>query len=985
MISSNPPSGDRQTKRRFHLSLKWKAILLPSLILSSLFIGASMLLGQRLADNFDKARDLIIERHHRQVANLIEHSASRLTELAEMLPSLLQIGEPVLKNDRKRLHQTLGQHWPDLELNQALEHMALFNRDNQLLGQWGTLPAMDTMLMGTKKWVSQVNRFESPITRISCSNYCVHVALIPVISDGRHAGVLMISRSLAEALIDYQQASSIDMGLLIDTEKQIGSPPPAIRNIPQWQINVSALSNIGERLPLLKQAARQYPSALNEGSPIRISQLGEHYEISFLPLSIDDQATGYHLVLIEDISASIESIQNSAHLINLIGLLGTPAPIATLLFILWGPTSRLRKVALALPLLPQHHFALLRSKIKLRQGSAQLQDEIDILEQVALDMTGELERLAIENRNKTDALDKQIQATRVEKDFAEQLLDTAQAVILTQDTQGKIRNLNAYGEDLTGYSETELVGQPFTYLLADSDARANMKQRLGPLLQGGQKQIRHETSLLTRDGIERDMEWIHAVSQGAHLIEPNLPADLQHRIIISVGIDITEKNRVQTRMRWLAGHDPLTHLFNRDRFTQELEHAVGHALHKHQSGALLCLGLDNFKDINDISGPVAGNQMLRLVADRLSQTLRNFTPPTPHAVGRLGGDEFGVLLKQADRKLADKVIERLSIDLARISLATDEHLHHVTASTGIALIPDHGGEASELLSNAYLALYRAKNCGRDNWHFFKPNKQEKNDINRRVFWRERIEEALVRDRFHFQFQPQLNLKTGQIDQYEVLLRMLDQDGSLIPPMDFIPIAERSGLILRIDRHVMRAGVRTLAGLQRQGHQLNLGINLSARAFDQPDLPKLLQDSLDEYGADPTMLTIELTETDALSDIDASRQLMEEVRALGCKFSLDDFGVGFTSFNYLRELPVDSVKVDASFVHDLPNHIENQGIVQALASVAQGFNQATVAEGVDSAATLELIKAYGIDHAQGYFVGRPASTIPPASPNSVPDQ
>ena len=965
--------------RHVHLSLKWKAILLPSLILAGLFLGTSWLLDQRLTKNFDQARQEINERQHRQVNNLIQHSASRLTELTELLPSLLQLGHPVLNHDREQLKKILGQHWPDLEINQALEHIALFDKDNQLLVQWGSLPAMETLLKGASQWVAQVNEHETPITHIGCANQCVHIAAVPVIADGEHAGVLMVSRSLAEALIDFQQASAIDMGLLVSTHSA-NEDLPTLREIPQWGVNIAALSNDEARLALIKQAAIEHPNACIDNSSIRVSQLDQHFEISFIPLNIGEPSQDHKLLTIQNITSSIQSIEKTSNLIKLIGVLGMLAAIATLLFALWKPTSRLRNTALALPLLPRHHFALLRSKIHPPQQPTKLHDEIDVLEQVALDINDELERLAIENRNKTDALDIQVQATRAEKEFAEQLLDTAQAVILTQDNEGRIRSMNAFGEALTGYSEAELSGQPFTYLLADSDVRTSIDQWFTPLMQGDQKQIRHETRLLTRDGVERDMEWIHALSQGSHAkashSDATHPNDItcQH-IVISVGIDITEAKRTQTRMRWLAGHDPLTHLFNRDRFVQEIEQNVASVLRKDKTGALLCIGLDNFKDINDISGPNSGNQMLRMVADRLNQTLRHFSPPTPHAVGRLGGDEFGVLLKKADRGLVEKVIEQICVDLAKISLSTDHHHHHITASTGIAMIPDHGSEASELLSNAYLSLYKAKSSGRDNWHFFTPNKQERKEISQRVFWRERIEEALARDRFRLQFQPQLNLKTGVIDQYEALLRMVAEDGTLIPPLDFIPIAERNGLITRIDQHVIRAGIRTLARLQRSGQKLQLGINLSARAFDQPDLPGLLQDSLREFGADPSMLTLEPTETDALSDIESSSRLMSEIRALGCKFSLDDFGVGFTSFHYLRELPVDSVKVDASFIQNLANHPENQAIVQALASVAQGFNQTCVAEGVDSEATLALIKHYGITHAQGFYIGKPASSIP----------
>jgi EAL domain-containing protein (putative c-di-GMP-specific phosphodiesterase class I) len=244
----------------------------------------------------------------------------------------------------------------------------------------------------------------------------------------------------------------------------------------------------------------------------------------------------------------------------------------------------------------------------------------------------------------------------------------------------------------------------------------------------------------------------------------------------------------------------------------------------------------------------------------------------------------------------------------------------------------------------------------------------------RVYWRERIEHAIEHGRFRLYYQPLLDISRGQADHYEVLLRMLDDEGQIIPPGHFIPVAERSGQIFRLDRFVLEQAVSTQGAFRDQGRDIGLSINLSAKAFTDRDLPDFLSQHIQASGANPSRLMFELTETAALSDIKAANQMMQRIRALGCLFALDDFGAGFTSFSYLRDLPVDFIKIDGAFVQNLSADSSNQIIVRALVDVARGFGKRTIAEFVDSAETLSLLESYGVDIAQGYFVGKPQPGI-----------
>jgi EAL domain-containing protein (putative c-di-GMP-specific phosphodiesterase class I) len=240
-----------------------------------------------------------------------------------------------------------------------------------------------------------------------------------------------------------------------------------------------------------------------------------------------------------------------------------------------------------------------------------------------------------------------------------------------------------------------------------------------------------------------------------------------------------------------------------------------------------------------------------------------------------------------------------------------------------------------------------------------------------VYWKEKIEYALSHERFLFYFQPIMHIRRRTIDHYEVLLRMIDNDGTILAPQFFIPAAEQTGLIHAIDHMVLRKSIAQSAEIQRAGQCIRFSINLSAHAFHDPELLPILKDAFAEYGADPSNFMFEITETAALEDLPAARELMEMIKKLGCSFTLDDFGVGFSSFYYIRQLPIDVVKIDGSFIRNLADNPDDQILVQALCDVARGFGKKTTAEFVENAATFSILEKMQIDYAQGFLIGTPS--------------
>ncbi|MBK1649393.1 EAL domain-containing protein [Rhabdochromatium marinum] len=430
-----------------------------------------------------------------------------------------------------------------------------------------------------------------------------------------------------------------------------------------------------------------------------------------------------------------------------------------------------------------------------------------------------------------------------------------------------------------------------------------------------------------------------------------------------------EREAAQRQLHWLADHDSLTALLNRRRFNQELAQAIEHSLHNSTQGALLFIDLDNFKDVNDTSGHQAGDRLLKRIAKKLTAALgsRGY-------IGRFGGDEFAMLLHPiAAPELVD-LVKQFQDQVNSTSVRTGTHRHQVTASIGIVFFPEHGTDTQALMAKADLAMYQAKTQRhRGNWHVYSESDMTRDQACARVLWTREIIQALRDNRLHLYYQPILSLAEQRIWRAEGLLRMTLPDGRLANPAEFIPVAERSGLISIIDHWVIVEAIRVLAEHPR----LALSVNLSAKALTDPTLDAELMQHLNTAGIDPQRLTLEITETIAIDNVETAILRMNSIHAIGCHFALDDFGSGFASYAYLKQLPVDDVKIDGSFIRHLDHNAEDRIFVKAAVEMAHAMGKKVIAEFVESEAILRVLHELEVDFAQGYYIGRPVPELPPS--------
>ncbi len=449
----------------------------------------------------------------------------------------------------------------------------------------------------------------------------------------------------------------------------------------------------------------------------------------------------------------------------------------------------------------------------------------------------------------------------------------------------------------------------------------------------------------------------------------NLMQDEVSRAATSLDGARDEMRRSRAHLEHLASHDPLTDLPNRRGLEQALNLLVTDCRRRGEHGAVAVIDLDGFKYINDSRGHAIGDVVLVTVADLLRRTLR-----PQDVVGRLGGDEFAVLLSDTGPHEAEVVVQRVLEELRGGALLIEGgRTIRTTASIGLAVFgPDTAFTGEKLLVDADVAMYDAKEAGRDRLALSSGSDPHQIELRERHTWLERIRDALERDRFVLLGQPILDLRTGGCNRHELLLRMIADDGSLVPPGAFLGLAERAGVIGSIDRWVLHRAFAMLRTEQLAGRRPQYSVNLSGPSMGDPEILALIEAELGLLPEPRGALLLEITETAAVVDLDRARGFADRLKELGCALALDDFGSGYGSFAYLKQLPFDVLKIDGQFVTALTASAADQAVVTALVTIARALGKTTVAEFVEDGRTLDLLRELGVDQAQGYFIGRPAS-------------
>lgn len=533
-------------------------------------------------------------------------------------------------------------------------------------------------------------------------------------------------------------------------------------------------------------------------------------------------------------------------------------------------------------------------------------------------------------------------------------VEQSPCIVMITDIRGNIEYVNKKFEQITGYTFEDAVGKNPRFLKSGDLPEKEYKYMWKTIMSG--REWRGEFINKKKDG---ELYYEHAY------ITPIRDSHDTITHFLGVKEDITERKNYEKQLLYLADHDPLTSLYNRRRFQKDLEFIILQSKRYNIIGALLFIDLDNFKYINDSLGHQYGDELLISIAHSLRNNLRK-----ADLISRLGGDEFAVILHNTSEQQAVAIANQILDHIKLHNSFREKGSATITASIGIALYPQHGNDAKELQKCADLAMYKAKEEGRNRSCVFSID--HKKQIEVWLEWEKQIRDALKNNMFVLYYQPIRNIKKRNLVGYEVLLRMIDKNNELILPSNFIKVAERIGLIHEIDRWVVRNTIRYASQYKRINETIRFEINLSGKALNDYELVSIVKQELEANNVDPKSIVFEITETSAVENMLEAERFISSLKEMGCCFALDDFGIGFSSFHYLKHLPIDYIKIDGSFVRNIAHNTSDQHLVRAMVEVARGLGKKTIAEFVESEEILQKLHEIGVDYAQGYFIGRPVS-------------
>lgn len=938
-----------EPRRSRFLGIRLRIILFAGL---SLIFATAAFTWQALRQ-LDERQDTALNEQQARSADLasrlFQQQSARLQSLGTLVADLPGVRAAMRNRDQTALARVFDPFWSDLNLTHGLDRVAFFAADSAGLAEWGMADVGER----AGQLATAAGRTETPQYWLECGGRCIYTTAVPLVESGHYVGAIVLAMGLQDMVLDFRRLSGVELALIDVSvaDAPAGGDASGARKI---------LSVSGGKV--YEELVHSLPDLLDKHEVIEITRDERNFRLYGFAAPAPGSG-GVKFLAIADVTAEKREMDAAVRASLALGGLILVLAMALLYLMLRPAMNRFRQAVIALPLLGEGRYDDARGAFSATSKHPLFRDEVDDLANLTYALANTLEQLHAESRQHAASLLAQTAQLERERDFIAGLLDTAPVLILTYGQDGNIRLANAQAVRSVGFSASaggvsagNLIGRAFSQVFMNGSQRRAHSVLLASIKPG---EVPHsEGSFERADGVAHDVIWFHSC----------LEDDSGEHLFLSVGLDVTDYRKVERNLRLLSEHDGVTGLYNRRAFKRELDTLLAAGA----EGILLLFDIDEFKSVNESGGHEAGDFVLVECARHIRSL-----QPQPRLAARLGADDFALALTDISPAEAIVLARGLNHGLLGVGAEFDNGVlarGRITSSVGLVLFPAHGGNADALLANAEIALAQARSKGHASWHLYTLDDPHREAAGRRTYWRGEVERGLDENAFVMHFQPIQHIVSGHIGHYEALIRLNGADGKLIPPGMFIDVAESTGLIRRIDRWVIETVVAFVA---KQASDIKISLNLSSRSFDDDVSFETMQAALIRHNVSGDRLLLEITETAALANLSSAIRIMGKLRGLGCAFGLDDFGVGYSSFQYLKELPFDFVKIDGSFVKGLTMRPDDVVFVKALNDAVKGYGKSTVAEFVEDEATLNILREIGVDYAQGYLIGRPSPLLLPS--------
>ncbi|WP_428036908.1 EAL domain-containing protein [Amphritea sp.] len=929
--------------RKF-LSLRWKIFILLVVVLVGVQGMYAFFSLTQLNEQFRRQREQINTSEIARLDGSVEASYQRLLEAAELLP-LIDSSQDQAITPLARLSQTINLKFDAFQLTGSVNAAYLYDSQARMVGFWGEKVHI------READIQQVYDTERPLRKLTCTSVCLRYVAIPIQLEGKKQGVLMVGRFLYDVIYEIKQQTALDIGLVLQAPEGAGE-------LGNWGLLINSLTNRSQNQEILEQVSRKQAFKPEGGSYV-LEHNDRYFEVLFSPLKGVSEGNAYWVVL-DDISGHLLSIRQSLMNYLLLGVGGIVTALILLSLLLQKPIRFFTLLAQELSQLSRSEFGLFRESLEQfrKRDKTFGEDERDLLVSSAILLSEQLERLEDEVDERTDSLEKSRQALTKERDFLFGLLETAPLVIITQNIKGQLRSVNHFGLRLMDLEGKSLRKASFIDTLQREEERQEFLNNTRRLMDGLEAEVRTDSVLLDAVGNRHDLSWLHVRLRNSQGDEP---------LMLSIGMDISDRKRAERRLQWLANHDPLTERPNRLFFMSCLNDAIEKSRGQHSNVAVLFIDLDRFKEVNDSLGHNVGDKLLKVATGRISDCIRD-----TDLLARQGGDEFSVLLTSVRDLEGAEVVASKVLQAFQQPFWIGEYEIVVTVSIGISLFPDHGVDGATLIKHADVAMFQAKDSGKNCYFIYDVEKDHQRF--ERFSLGADLRKAIQNDELVLYYQPQVDALSNRVIGVEALVRWQHPTAGLLPPDRFIPLAEELDLIIPLGEWVLREACQQMqAWLQIGLPRMTMAVNLAGQQIAHERLIKSVEEALSSSGLSADCLELEVTENFVIQQPEVTVGKLTYLRDQGITLAMDDFGTGYSSLSYLKKLPIDRLKIDRSFVKDIGVDRGDESIIKATLAMCHSLGLEVVAEGVETTEQLNFLLDNGCHIIQGYYYSKP---LPP---------